>query len=477
MILLRSVLLAVAVTAMATGAEIPAGARSVLGRISADSMRGHTSFLASDLLQGRATPSPGLDLAAEYIAAQFRRAGLEPGGDDGYFQTANFLSLTPSTEGLSFKAGDAMVDAANLSADATVGVAADDAEAIKWAEGQSVEGKVALVYAADFRAAVAARRQLAGQRPSLIVLTGPGGVRMRARNPLIAADARGRSPAVLYVRDAKVAAEVEKAAPGPLPFRITARVPEPAATAVKLRNVVAILRGSDPVLKDTCVLATAHYDHMGVRASGDGDRIFNGANDDASGVVTLIETAAALAQLNPRPRRSIVFVALFGEELGLLGSRYYSAHPVFPLAKTVADVNLEHMGRTDSGQGSNAGMVNFTGHDFSDVPAVFAKAGEATGVKVVKDEKNSDLYFARSDNQALADVGVPAHTISVTYEFPDYHRPGDEWEKLDYDNMALVGRMVALGLSMIADNPQAPRWNAAEPKARKYLEAAEKLGQ
>lgn len=170
-----------------------------------------------------------------------------------------------------------------------------------------------------------------------------------------------------------------------------------------------------------------------------------------------------------------MFALVFGEEIGLVGSRYYAAHPAFPLAKTVADINLEHMGRTDSDLGPHVAMVNFTGFDFSDVPATFRRAGELTGIGVVKDEKNSDPYFARSDNQALADAGVPAHTVSVSYEFPDYHRVGDEWQKVDYENMARVDRMLAVGLLAIADNPQPPKWNEAEPKAQRYVEAAKKL--
>ena len=105
---------------------------------------------------------------------------------------------------------------------------------------------------------------------------------------------------------------------------------------------------------------TAHYDHIGVRPDGDGDRIYNGANDDASGAASLMEIASALSTIEPRPRRSIAFIALFGEEEGLLGSRYYGRHPIFPLASTVADVNLEQMGRTDSNDGPKIASASFT---------------------------------------------------------------------------------------------------------------------
>ena len=205
-----------------------------------------------------------------------------------------------------------------------------------------------------------------------------------------------------------------------------------------------------------------------MRGTGSGDHIYNGANDDASGTASVIEIARTLAALPERPKRSLVFVALFGEELGLVGSRYYAQHPVFPLAKTVADLNLEQMGRTDDITGPRVGVLNATGFDYTDIIGVLAKAGEEFGIQVVKDEASSDSFFARSDNQAFADAGVPAHTLSVGYVFPDYHQPGDEWPKLDYENMAKVDRTVALGVYRIADSTEAPKWNAANPKTAPY---------
>jgi Zn-dependent M28 family amino/carboxypeptidase len=176
-----------------------------------------------------------------------------------------------------------------------------------------------------------------------------------------------------------------------------------------------------------------------------------------------------------KPKRSVLFLAFFGEEAGLLGSRYYGKHPLVPLAQTIANVNLEHMGRTDSSEGPKVNYGSFTGSDFSNMPSFFMAAGKLTGVEVVKDEKRSDPFFARSDNMAMARVGIPSHTICVAFEFPDYHQPGDSWEKLDYDNMVRVNRMLALGLMMMGNSPQAPVWNEANPKVKQYAEAAKKL--
>ena len=158
-----------------------------------------------------------------------------------------------------------------------------------------------------------------------------------------------------------------------------------------------------------------------MRATGD-DKIFNGANDDGSGTVSVIEIAEALAALNPHPKRSILFVTFFGEERGLLGSRYYGRHPLVPLEKTIADLNLEQIGRTDATNGPQIGTASITGYDFSELPRILADAGKITGVKVYKDEQASDPYFARSDNQALADVGIPAHTLCVAFDYPGLSR-------------------------------------------------------
>jgi Zn-dependent M28 family amino/carboxypeptidase len=295
---------------------------AALDRISAQSLEGHLSFIASDLLEGRATPSRGLDLAAEYIAAQFRRAGLEPAGTDGYFQMA------------------------------------------------------------------------------------------------------------------------------------------------AAKNVVGLLRGSDPRLRDTCVVLSAHYDHLGAN----GGQIYNGANDDGSGTVSVIEIASALATLSPRPKRTIVFAAFFGEEIGERGSKYFARHPVCPA--TVADLNLEQLGRTDSNQGPRIASAALTGFDFTDIARTMQEAGDATGIRIYNDPKYGDAFFRQSDNASFADVGIPSTTLAVTFIFPDYHRPGDKWPKIDFANMAKVDRAVALGLILLANAAEPPHWNTANPKAARYAGAS-----
>jgi len=337
---MKPFLLAAALIALAPAAEqVPPA--------SADYLRAHEKFLASDLLEGRGTPSRGLDIAAQYIASEFEKYGIKPGVGDSYFQETTYTSRR-----------------------------------------QGVEGKV--------------------------------------------------------------------------------------------RNVIGVLPGSDPKLKDTYVLVTAHYDHLGMRKKENPepgeDLIFNGANDDGSGTAGVMECARILSQMKTKPKRSIVFMCFWGEEEGLRGSAYYGKNPVFPLAATTAQINLEQIGRSDSDEGVKKAGFNITGATFTDLPQMIAKAAATVGVKYIEDPQHSDAYFMASDNGALALVGVPAHTISVAYGYPDYHRVGDHWDKLDYPNFALVVRAAATAAYAVADSTTEPKWNAANPKAKRYAEARAKGG-
>jgi Zn-dependent M28 family amino/carboxypeptidase len=266
---------------------------------------------------------------------------------------------------------------------------------------------------------------------------------------------------------------------------VSVNIPAPVDQNVMVKNVIGVLPGSDAVLKKTYVMLTAHYDHIGTTDTADGeaakpaasstDHIYNGANDDGSGTVSVVEIAKSLASLNPRPRRSMVFMTFFGEERGLLGSRFYGRHPRVPVADTVTDLNLEQVGRTDSTEGPQINTASLTGYDYSDVTKYLEAAGRVEGVKVYLNKSASDPYFTRSDNAALAQLGVPAETLCVAFDYPDYHGLSDEWQKIDYENMARVDRMVARGLLNIANDPKAPQWNAANPKTEPFRQAQQKL--
>jgi hypothetical protein len=454
--------------ALLLSADLTPQMQSTIDHISAQSLRGHLSFLASDLLEGRATPSRGLDLAAEYIAAQFRRAGLEPVGDDGYFQTATLIQREPNWDGFEMTV---------TSGAKTIRI--DKSEAYLVPETALNLHDVPIVVAdqngpaGDTRGKVVFSLNPRGRgnfdQPALVIAasanlpTGP-----QIRDPE-AGPGRG---AMNVVNKPELAAFLNDNPGARLSVRMAASIERP----VKVHNVAGLLRGSDPQLSDTYVMLTAHYDHLGMRATGD-DKIFNGANDDGSGTVSVVEIASAIAALDRHPARSILFMTFFGEERGLVGSRYYGRHPLVPLAKTIADLNLEQIGRTDSTDGPQVGTASITGYDFSELPGILADAGKIAGIKVYKNEQASDPYFARSDNQALADVGIPAHTLCVAFDYPDYHKVGDHWEKVDFANMAKVDRAVALALLHVASDAPPPKWNESNSKAKKYAEAAKKLHQ
>ncbi|MCC7230711.1 MAG: M28 family peptidase [Fimbriimonadaceae bacterium] len=240
-----------------------------------------------------------------------------------------------------------------------------------------------------------------------------------------------------------------------------------------VRNVIGILPGSDPVLKNSYLLVSGHYDHVGVRGT-EGDTIFNGANDNGSSIVAMIELAKCFANMKVRPKRTLVFMAFWGEEKGLQGAFYYGKNPVFPLANTVAMVNMEQLGRTDDTDGPQISRFAITGFDYTNLPATMSEAGRLAGVAVDK-RPQGDPYFMASDNAALAAVGVPAHTVSVSYAFPDYHRATDHWDKIDYENMMKVTKAIGLGVFMLAEAKTTPKWNESNPKTKRYVEAWKKL--
>ena len=503
----RVFLCGVAAAALLAGSSLAnataGGGRAAAGPdVSEDSLRGHLSFLASDLLEGRDTPSRGLDLAAEYLAAQFRRAGLEAPIDGGYFQIANWKMQEPGRDGfsLSITAGGKStrvgVEHVGLGSGPAASVENAPAAIVNTRQGldvallpEELKGRVVVAEAAPVPADRTERFQAIRRRQEFaaaaqkkgaigVIFVQRSGVPLRGVGRLVNPESPPPPPPAgggfpqLTVVDPELTAWYDQAAAQE--SRISYSLPATAERPVVLKNVVGVLRGSDPVLKNSYVMVSAHYDHVGMR-EGAGDQIYNGANDDGSGTVGVIELASALSRLPARPKRSIVFVAFFGEEKGLLGSRWYGAHPVFPLKDTVAQVNLEQIGRTDSSEGPQVNRAGLTGYDYSEVGKILSEAGQATGVTVYHHPMNSDAFFNRSDNASLAEVGIPAHTLCTAFVYPDYHQPGDHWEKIDYANMARVVRTVARGLEILGNRTEAPAWSETNPRASRYLAAWKKL--
>jgi Zn-dependent M28 family amino/carboxypeptidase len=176
-----------------------------------------------------------------------------------------------------------------------------------------------------------------------------------------------------------------------------------------------------------------------------------------------MEIAAAMAE---HPKRSILFIAFYGEEKGLWGSSYYVAHPLVPLKNTIAEINLEQMGRTDDDSGSKAGTFAMTGTALSNLPAMISGAVNAAGVQLYH-RPDEDSFFNRSDNYPFASKGVVDTTLVVAFDFPDYHKPGDTADKLDYENLALVDRGVEAAVLELANSAARPVWTGKGRGGRK----------
>jgi Peptidase family M28 len=423
-------------------------------RISADSLRTNVTWLAADQRQGRMTPSPGLEASADYLAAQFQQAGLAPGGQDGaYFQTADFAQITPQLNDFQLtiesRTRHASVGSRAVTVHSLAGIDYQQEPILRLRDSVSdIAGRV--VAGNEGYASPASLHLLETRKPALILLFMEGD-RPQVEVPFLM-EADPSLPPVMRIYNRAVASLLNRE-----DGKLTLHIATPLRHDVLLRNVAGILRGSDPAVRDQFVILSAHYDHLGMKQPGPGNRIFHGANDNASGDASLIEIAKALsAELHPR--RSVLFLALFGEEEGLLGSGYYVRHPLIPLVQTVADINLEQLGRTDSSDGPELARFGFTGPSYSNLPQTMAAAAKVEGATVYRKETAND-YFDRSDNYSFALAGVVAHTIAVAFEFPDYHAVSDEAEKIDYANLVRVDRGIAAGVAAVANATEAPKWS------------------
>lgn len=250
----------------------------------------------------------------------------------------------------------------------------------------------------------------------------------------------------------------------PVPIPIVEGTP-PTKRIYEAPNVIGILPGADPVLKNEYVVLSAHLDHVGTDPKRAGDNIFNGAMDNASGVATMLETARAFAESRQRPRRSILFVALAGEEMGLLGSSHLARNPVVGSGKIVADVNLD---------------MPILLYDFQDVIAyggehstmgeITARAGAKMGVSATPDPMPEEDFFERSDHYSFVKVGVPSIFLMTgfknggekafrTFLAKNYHQPSDQTDlPFNWEAGAKFARLNYLIAREVADAPEAPRW-------------------
>jgi hypothetical protein len=234
----------------------------------------------------------------------------------------------------------------------------------------------------------------------------------------------------------------------------------PPEERVVARNVIGIVPGVDPLVRDEALIVGAHYDHVGIGPALDGDSIYNGADDDASGVVAVLEVARAFAT-GPPPARTVVFFLATGEETDFLGTRWYLANPVVPIDMTVAGLFIEMIGRPDALAGGH-GRGWLTGFDRSTMGEMLAREG----IPLVPDPRPEQNFFERSDNTPFAQLGVPAHVISSYNLHGDYHTPADEADAADSEHMTEVIRATVRAARALADGP-APSWRpGGQPRGR-----------
>lgn len=231
----------------------------------------------------------------------------------------------------------------------------------------------------------------------------------------------------------------------------------PDAEPPLVPNIIGVLPGSDPALRGEYVVLSAHFDHVGVGRPVNGDSIYNGADDNASGTAGLLEVAQALASLPEAPRRSVLFLFVSGEEHGLLGSRYYSDNPTVPVESMIANINVDMIGR------NAPDSIVVIGKDYSSlgevVNSVSARHPEI-GIVAADDIWPEERFFYRSDHYNFARLEIPAIFFFAGVH-DDYHQPSDHVELVDTDKAARVARLIFHTTQEIANADERPRWDPA----------------
>jgi hypothetical protein len=483
-------------------------------------LRAHLEFIASDELEGRDTPSRGLDLAGMYIVSHLQRWGVKPAGENGtYYQTLRFRTDAINAAesririgGQSFEYGVGFV-ARPVAIDATAPLVyvgngwSNPEKGIDPYAGLEVRGKVWVVQAGypkevleqGLEAAEAAGwrspEQNAEEKGALAILRiDPSdmerieriarawsqrrtveGLQSVTMVPVIVASAPMLD--ALFAGEQVSAAELIRRAidndPAPSfalspnkQIAITLRVQTRIDTA---RNVIGVIEGADPVLKREYVSIGAHLDHVGVSARGEGtNRIFNGADDNGSGSVALLEIAEAFAT-GPRPKRSILLLWYAGEEKGLLGSRLFVERPTVPLENIVVNINMDMVGRSKQPGDTNPRNRELSGSNevyvigpkiaSPDIGAILQRVND----QYLRMELNSmydslshpEQLFFRSDHYSFVSKGIPGIFVFSGLH-ADYHQVTDTVEKIDFEKMARVARTV-FGLAWeLADAPERP---------------------
>jgi len=465
-------------------------------------LAGEMHFLASDFLQGRRTGSLGNEIAANYIASQLRAYGYAPINDGSFFQPVPLMK-TASPESGALTVGDKTYEQmGDLLIMRGPAASISDADVVfanyGWVDAETdhndyekldVKGKI-VITRAGIPGDVSQAGVFKGIRGKADMAAAAGAVGIFEMYSLpfpwgsfkgylggerMGLDSGQPSATIPYgmikTEDGflEMLTKKKKGLKGGAMSSAGMQVERIASM-----NVGGILPGTDPELKDEYMIVTAHFDHVGVGAQGGGayteqDSIFNGARDNAFGTISLLACARAFAE---RPtRRPVIMLAVTGEEMGLLGSKWYSEHPLVPLEKTIFNFNTDGAGYDDKTGISLIGS-NRTGID----PQVQA-AAEAFGKKVISDPAPEQGLFDRSDNVSFAAKGVPALSFSPGITgfsdelFKYYHQVTDNPETIDMEYLREYCQAFTLAARLIADRDVKPYWVEGD----KYREAGDKL--
>lgn len=461
--------------------------------ITRQEVEAHLTFLASDEMRGRNTGSPELEIAANYIAAQFKLMGLKPVPSlNSYFQTVPLENVYPATNGkltladesFGYKEHFVILEGGNQtwsgevvyvgygSADELKAASVKDKMVIALAGSKDSEGNPMAIFNASNEKFKNVKE--AGAAGLVEIFASPqipwaALVNYFANNTSMRVkEADGVSIPHLWLKGGESSALSkikEQSLSGSLAIEGIKQVAVPA------RNVLGVLEGSDPKLKNEYLVVSAHYDHVGVQknAKVGTDSIFNGARDNAIGVVGMLATAKYFSQYPPK--RSVLFVAWTAEEKGLLGSKYYSENPVIPMKQTVFNFNCDGAGYNDITAATIIGMERTTAE--SDL----SKACQAFGLKATVDPVPEQNLFERSDNYYFAVKGVPAISFSPGVKSFDaelmkyYHKQADEVSSLDFDYLIKYFRAYVYSNVLLSSNPKVPVWKSGD----KFEAEAKKL--
>ena len=463
------------------------GIKSVESMITRSEVEAHLRFLAADELMGRRTGEEGNNIAARYIASYFEAFGLKKApGAAGYFQSIAFEEITPPKEANlnlgeeSRKQGKdfVMVQGREISVKEEVVFAGygiiDENSGRNDYEGLDVKGKIVVVNlglpdADDPRSAYQAmgmKRKLAADKGAVALielyrLSMPWRYiagRLRVKRLQVASGENTDLP-YAWLRDDK--AEIGKALQNAKNVKWELSSSASKHKAMPSQNVIGWIQGTDPGLNKEYVLLSAHYDHVGTGKKGgrvtEADSIFNGARDNGIGTTALLAAAKSLS-MNP-PKRSVIFLAVTGEELGMLGSRYYSENPLFPLNQTVFNLNSDGAGYNDTT------LFSVVGFDHVAIEALVAKAAGEFGMKAGGDPVPQQNLYERSDNISFASRGIPAINASPGVSDFDqelmkyYHQVADEASSLNFSYLHRFCQAYARLAAMIANGEKTPWWH------------------